>query len=329
MTERPTIDVVMSTFNEERYIDRCMEAVRGQDYPRESVRIWVVDGGSSDRTVELLERHAAADDRIVVIADGERINLPAALNVAIERSDGELVAKVDAHGYPERDFLSRAVEVFTAGGASVACVGGRPVQDGETPFGRALALARTSPVGVGGSGYGETSEHSLVDTVQCGVYRRDVLEAVGSFDPTMNFGEDEELNWRIRRAGHDIVLDTSIRFHYVTRPSWSAAYRQYRNYGGSRVRVVRKHPEYLRAYHLVPAAAVGGGVLLAAAGVVSRPARRVFAAGAGAYAAIVAAAALALDPRQAARVALAFVALHAGYGIGMLREVLRLGPSRS
>jgi GT2 family glycosyltransferase len=181
---------------------------------------------------------------------------------------------------------------------------------------------------VGGSGYGETSERSLVDTVQCGIYRRDALEAVGSFDPAMNFGEDEELNWRLRRAGHEILLDTRIRFHYVTRPSWAAAYRQYRNYGRSRVRVVRKHPDYLRPYHLVPAAAVGGGALLAAAGVVSRPARRVLVAGGAAYAATVGTAALALDRRQASRVALAFVALHAGYGIGMLREVLKLGAGR-
>src|SRR5919108_325016 len=60
MRRRPTVDVVVSTYNEERYIERCLDHVIGQDYPPELVRIWLVDGGSSDRTVEILRRRAAA-----------------------------------------------------------------------------------------------------------------------------------------------------------------------------------------------------------------------------------------------------------------------------
>src|SRR4029079_18910815 len=141
----------MSTFNEERHIARCLEEVIGQDYPPERVRIWLVDGGSTDRTVEIA---AGVDEpRLTVIADGGRLNLPEALNVAIERSSGELIAKIDAHGYPERDFISRAVEAFEAAPPDVGCVGGMPEQEGETRFGEAVAIARASAFGVGGGTY--------------------------------------------------------------------------------------------------------------------------------------------------------------------------------
>ena len=327
----PRIDVLVSTFNEERYIDRCLDAVREQDHPRDAVRILVIDGGSTDGTVERVRAHAAQDDRITVIADGVRRNLPEALNVGIERCTGDLVAKIDAHGYPDRDFLRRAADAFAASGPGTACVGGRPVQEGETRFGRALALARGSRIGVGASEYAGSTEIAQVDTVQCGVYRRDALVAVGSFDPEMNFGEDEEVNWRLRQAGHDIVLDTRIRFHYITRPSWQAAYRQYRNYGAARVRVVQRHPEFLRAHHLVPAAAVAGGAALLAAAPFSRAARGTLALGAGSDALIAGAAGTAaarpVDPALAPLVASAFAALHAGYGVGMLRALPRLAQS--
>jgi glycosyltransferase involved in cell wall biosynthesis len=327
-TTLPTVDVIVSTFNEERYLGRCLEYVLGQDYAADRMRVLVIDGGSTDATLDVARRYAETDDRVELIADGRRRNLPESLNLARSRSSAELVAKIDAHGYPERDFLRLAVENFAEAEEGVACVGGRPVQEGETRFGRAVALARTSRFGVGASEYAGRSDRALVDTVQCGVYLRAALDEVGWFNPEMNFGEDEELNWRLREAGYDILLDGRMVFHYVTRPSWGSAYRQYRNYGEARVRVVREHPGFLRAHHLVPAALVASGGALAAAAPLSRRARRgltvlgaAYAAGAGAAGA---AAARRREPALSLTVAACFCALHAGYGVGMLRGLAGL-----
>jgi succinoglycan biosynthesis protein ExoA len=321
VSDTPTIAVLISTFNEEPYIERCLEAVIRQDYPAERVTIWLIDGGSTDATVALAERIAGSEPRLRVIASGARLNLPAALNLGIQRSDGDFVAKVDARTFVEPDFLSRAVAAFESGDAAVACVGGRPEQQGETRFAQAVARARTSRFGVGGSEYAGTSERTAVDTVQCGVYRRAPLVEVGCFDPAMQYGEDEELNWRLRGAGYAILLDTAIRFRYVTRPSWRAAYRQYRNYGEARTRVLEKHPDFLRPHHLVPPAAVAIAATVTMLAPLSAHARRGVAGLGLAYGTAAAAAAgraAGRDLGDAARVALAFTALHAGYGVGML-----------
>src|SRR6185503_10601742 len=159
------------------------------------------------------------------------------------------------------------------------------------------------------------------DTIPYGVFRRAALDAVGPFDEWLPVAEDEDMTWRLRQAGYKIVLDGSLTQVYVTRPSFRAAFEQYRVYGRNRVRVVRKHPDYLRAYHVVPAAAVAGGALLAAAAPFSRPARVLLGLGAVGYAGVVDAAALSASSREAPRVAAALVALHAGYGVGMLAEL--------
>jgi succinoglycan biosynthesis protein ExoA len=106
------MDVVVSGLDEEAYLGRCLDAVLGQDYPRALLSVVYVDGGSRDRTVRLAEERAAADPRLTVLAGLGRLGLPEAMNLGVAQGRGELVAKVDAHGWPEPDFVRRAVEAF-------------------------------------------------------------------------------------------------------------------------------------------------------------------------------------------------------------------------
>jgi GT2 family glycosyltransferase len=323
-----SVAVVMSTFNEERYIDRSLDAIAAQTI---RPRVVVVDGGSADRTVERLAARAAADPSLHVLADGLRRSLPEALNLGIEITQEAFVAKVDARTFVQPDFLERALEIFEREGPSVGCVGGRPEQYGETSFGEGFARARMSRFGVGGSGYADARASADVDTVQCGVYRRSALLAVGGFDPSLQFGEDEEVNWRLRQAGYRIVRDSSVRFRYLTRSTWQGAFSQYRNYGRARVRVLEKHPEFIRVRHLIPSAAVLAGAALLGAAPFSRSARLAGGALAALYAggALAAAAAAARDDaRNIPYTAAAFTALHLGYGVGLVEGSWRALSAR-
>jgi succinoglycan biosynthesis protein ExoA len=322
---RPAVDVLVSTFNEEGFIENCLDHVLAQTYEGD-YRVWLVDGGSSDATVQLASKRAAKDSRLLVVADGTRLNLPEALNVGLALGEAPFVAKVDAHGYPERDFLERAVAAFEAAPGRVGCVGGRPEQVGLTPFGAALAAARRSRFGVGASEYASTSSVGEVDTVQCGVYLRSALVEAGSFDARMNYGEDEEVNWRLRRAGYAIVMDTSIRFRYYARPSWRAAFRQYRNYGRARVRVVQAHPDFARLHHAIPMTAVLGTSIVAVAALWWWLARWALLGILSAYSvgALISARKASTPEASTGRIAAAFTALHLGYGAGMVDEVARV-----
>lgn len=318
-----SVAVIISTFNEERYIDKALDAIEAQTV---ACRIVAVDGGSSDATVELLHLRAARNPRLEVHADGIRRTLPEALNLAMQYVTEDFVAKIDARTFPAADFLENALAVFAQEGASVGCVGGRPEQYGESPFGNGVARARMSRFGVGGSGYADRRASADVDTVQCGVYRRSALSEVGGFDARLQFGEDEELNWRLREARYRIVMDARVRFRYVTRNTWFSAFRQYRNYGRARARVVEKHPEFIRTRHLVPSAALLLGAGLVCASPVSRTALVAAGTLASAYVggALLAATAASRDnPKEIPHTASAFAALHMGYAIGLLEGYIK------
>ena len=109
---------------------------------------------------------------------------------------------MDAHTYLYPDYLRRAAELLAEEGPKVCCVGAQPEQVGETPFGEAVALARGSSFGVGNSVYADERVRAEVDTIQAGVYRRAPIEEVGGFRTDMLVGEDEELNWRLKKAGY-------------------------------------------------------------------------------------------------------------------------------
>ena len=328
MSDAP-VDVLVSTYNEERHIDACLDAILAQTAP---VVVTIVDGGSTDGTVHALRARERRDRRVCVVADGERRTLPAALNAALAMTTHPFAAKVDARTFLAPDFIARALAVLAEGGENVACAGGAPEQFGETAFGAGLARARTSRFGVGGSQYADPRLRADVDTIQCGVYRRAALDTVGAFDPALQFGEDEELNWRLRLRGFRLVRDASIRFRYLTRSTWRGAFAQYRNYGRARIAVARRHPGFVRPHHAAPTAALLTAVGLGIAAPFSRTARTLFAASATLYATATVAAAIAAARRERAPIApiaTAFSALHIGYGLGLLEGIVSTTRARN
>lgn len=318
----PDVDVVIPAFNEEAHIGACLDHVFAQDYPADRLRVFVVDAGSTDRTADVVRARAAVEPRLSLVTGQGRLNAGRALNVGIGQGRAELVARVDAHTNIAPHYVSRAVERMVALGLRLALVGGQPTQLGETRFGRAVVLARRSRFGVGDSIDADRRALALVDTVQGGVYRRSALEAVGGFGTAFLTGEDEECNWRLRKAGYDVLLDNELHFTYATRSSWRALFRQHRNYGASRAHVVARHPDYLRPRHVVPGAFVATIVGLGFAGLASRRARWALGATLAAYGTGIAVASTAAtradDPSLAPRVAACFTAMHVGYGVGAL-----------
>src|SRR5687768_10761458 len=80
MGDLPRVTLVIAVRNEAPHIERCLESVTGQDYPSHLLEIIVVDGDSTDETVEIVKRAASSDERILLLRNPDR-EMPYALNI--------------------------------------------------------------------------------------------------------------------------------------------------------------------------------------------------------------------------------------------------------
>jgi hypothetical protein len=331
--EMPFVSVIMPVRNAARHLRAALAAVLGGRYPAERMEVLVVDGRSTDDTRRIVAEVATADPRVRLLDNPGR-TAPCGLNVGLRAARGEVVVRLDGHAAPAPDYVPACVDALRRTGA--AMVGGPLVGRGETPFGRAVALATATPFGAGDARFRVGGAAGPTDTVYLGAWPRATLERVGPFDEGLARNQDYELALRIRAAGGIVWLDPAIRSTTVTRDGPLALARQYLGYGAGRAGTVARHPGSLRARQAVPALFVA---LLALLGLVGagRPAAR----GALRRLALAYGLALGLASLSAGRGAevgvglrlpLAYATMHlawgAGFWLGLARELPRRRRAR-
>ena len=257
MNEIPFVSVMVPMRNEVDSIGACLESVLAQDYPSDRFEVLVVDGASTDGSDALIEQYAQRDRRVRLLRNPRRI-VPSALNIAIRAAKGDIVMRVDGHTRIAPDYLRVGVETLRRTGADN--VGGPMHAVGGGAIGDAIALATSSRFGIGSYFHYGRSE-AEVDTVYLGMYPRSVFERVGLFDEEMVRNQDDEFNYRLRKAGGRIVLTPAMRSWYQNRRSLTALAKQYAQYGLWKVRVLQKHPGQMSVRHFVPPALVHGLLL--------------------------------------------------------------------
>ena len=203
------VTAIVPCLNEEQHIANCLESIVAQDYPKKYLEVLVMDGGSGDKTREIVKQF---DVRLL---DNPRVSTPAAMNVGIKAAKGEVIIKMDAHTKYSVDYISKCVQHLQESGADN--VGGvlesAPAKD--TLMAKAIAICLSHVFGAGGSHFRTGAETPMeVDTVAFGCYKRQVFDRIGLFNEQMAQIEDLEFNYRLRAAGGKIMLFPDIRAQY-------------------------------------------------------------------------------------------------------------------
>jgi glycosyltransferase involved in cell wall biosynthesis len=103
----PLISIVTPSFNQAAYLEETIESVLGQDYP--NLEYLVIDGGSTDGSVEIIRRHAARLANWVSEPDSGQT---AAINKGFRRARGEILAWLNSDDVYAPGAVSRAVQAL-------------------------------------------------------------------------------------------------------------------------------------------------------------------------------------------------------------------------
>lgn len=318
---QPRVTLVIPVRNEAVHVGACLDAVRQQTYPADRLEILVVDGMSTDGTAAVVDEVAEADSRVRLLENSSR-TMPTGLNLGIREAAGDLIGVVSGHSIVGPDYVARVVDALEA--TRAWSVGGRIVRKADGAMHRAIALATSSPIGVGDSTHNYAAEAGWVETVFPGFWRREVFDRIGTFDPAMVANEDNEFSYRIRQAGGGIWYDPEIAVEYVPRATLGGLFHQYRRYALGKMRVLRKHGGGIRPRHLVPAAWVAAVVVGAVAAALSPVLAAAWIGGIALYLVVVGVASVRLAEPGVAwwRILAALVTLHVAYGIGTWQGVI-------
>jgi succinoglycan biosynthesis protein ExoA len=319
----PTVTVIMPVFNEAATIASALAAALAQDYPPDRLDVLIVDGGSSDGTLDVVRALAGDHPRVRLLHNPARQQAHG-LNLGIADARGAVIVRVDGHTLVAPDYVRRCVQHLEATGAEH--VGGPQRAAGHTPLVRAIAAAYRSPFGVP-SRFTTAARAGFTDTVYLGAWPRAVFAQVGGFNTDLAANEDYEHSYRIRQAGGRVYLAPDIRSEYVPRQTLNGLARQFFRYGRGKCQMLTLHPRSARPRHLAaPAflAALAGGALVAP---FSRAVARLWGALLAAYG--LASAVASLDAARRGgwdhlpRLPVIFAAMHLAWGAGFWIELGR------
>ena len=252
------ISIIIPCYNEERYIAQCLESILASDYPSDHMEILVVDGGSTDRTVQIVQRLQKEESCIRLCHNPKRI-APAGMNIGIKEATGEYIFILSAHAEYADDYFKKLVEKIAFYQAD--CTGGvlQTQVKHKTPTSLAIKEVLSHPFGVGNASFrtGSTEDRS-VDTVAFGCYDKNVFERYGYFDESLVRNQDIELNKRIINGGGKIYLIPDAKAIYYARENLEAlAKNSYANgYWNILTAFYTKKLSSLSARHFVPLAFV-------------------------------------------------------------------------
>lgn len=225
------ISVVVPIYNEEKYIDRCVQSIVDQDYPHDDMEVVFADGMSTDRTREILSGWAQRYPFLRVVDNPQR-TVSYALNAAIRAAQGDIIIRLDAHAvFPQNYFsvLVRHLETLSADNVGGVC---RTLPADDTPLCRAIAAVLSHPFGMGNSYFRiGASEIREVDTVPFGCFRRSIFDKVGFFDEELIRNQDDEFNARIIQNGGKIYLIPQLVIDYFARQTVRGIASMFYQYG--------------------------------------------------------------------------------------------------
>lgn len=244
------VSVVMPVYNEEEFIESCILSLLRQDYPKEEMEWIFVDGGSKDRTKEIIEKFINKYPNLIRLYSNPDKTVPYAMNIGIKASVGKYIIRLDAHSEYADNYISKCVYYLDVSDADN--VGGVAETKSKGFAGTAIALMLSSKFGVGNSQFRTNGKSGYVDTVPFGAFRREVFEKYGLYDIRLTRNQDNEMNFRIRKSGGKIYMAEDIKLAYYCRDSIKGIVDMAIKNGKWNVITMRLCPGSMGIRHFIP-----------------------------------------------------------------------------
>ncbi len=223
-----TVSLCVIAYNEESLIRGLLDDISKQDYPHDLMEVVFVNNGSTDTTGELLGSFAKinTDFLRVCVRTQDKSNQAHGWNTALCNAFGDIIIRIDAHARIPHVFVSCCVMEIESGEDLVGC--GRPcIAQRKSKWNDTLLAAEECMFGSSIMGYRRRQpKKRYLSSLFHAAYKREVFANVGGFNEYLGRTEDNELHYRMRKAGYKFACCPSISSSQYMRTSFSAMCKQ-------------------------------------------------------------------------------------------------------
>lgn len=218
-TPSASVSLCATIFNEADSVTAWLDSIFAQTRPPEEIVL--CDAGSTDGTIEQIERRAAQDPRIRLIVE-QGANVPEGRNTAIEAASGPAIAVTDAGTILDPEWLERLIAPLEADPELAVSAGFyRPA--GRNAFERILATVITPRrQDLPADGFPPSSRSVA--------FRKSWWERVGGYPNWLRAGEDLVFDFRLREMGARFAFAPDAIVAWYPRPGLREFFAQYRHY---------------------------------------------------------------------------------------------------
>jgi glycosyltransferase involved in cell wall biosynthesis len=240
---RSGVSLVITVKNERRSLKRFLRTVYSQSRPPDEVI--VVDGGSSDGTLQLLREEVTGQTEGLAVIEAQGVNIAAGRNIGIERARFSIVAVTDAGTELEPHWLERLVAPLERD-AGTAVSSGFFTPGGRTWFERTLSTIITPQ-------RDDIDPSTFLPSSRSVAFRKDWWRRVAGYPEWLDHCEDLVFDLALRDAGARFVFCPDAVVSWTARSSLPAFFRQYFLYArgdGHALLWSRRHAARYAAYGL-------------------------------------------------------------------------------
>lgn len=251
MCNKLSIGIV--AYNEEKFLPSLLNDMQKQKYPHNLIEIILIDSMSTDRTRRIMEefKEDNKDFYSVQVLSNEKKIQAAGWNIAIKNFTGDVLARIDAHTKVMPEYSDRVMKNIQEGEYVVGGI--RPcVIEKNTSWSNVLLQVENSLFGSSINSSRRSNAKSYVKTMFHAAYRREVFDKVGFFNEELLRTEDNEMHYRIRKAGFNLCYDPSIISYQYARSNFKKMVKQKYGNGYWIGRTLKVCPRCISVYHLVP-----------------------------------------------------------------------------
>jgi len=212
------VSLISTVFNEESSIKDFLDALLGQSLKPDEIII--VDGGSIDGTVELIENYIKKNEPIKLIIE-KGANISRGRNIAINHARNEIIASTDAGCKLDRDWLKNLVDKFDE---DTDVVGGMTVPESKTEFERCAAEITATKIK-------DIDEHTYLPSSRSIAFRKTAWERAGKYPEWLYTAEDTVFDLNLKKVGCRFRMASDAIVYWKMRTTWSFLFKQYYLYG--------------------------------------------------------------------------------------------------